>query len=378
MTIIKQISMALLVLSSTFLCAVNPSLEDSLQGAVLGSALGDALGRVTEFIESPRNIEKKYGSKLSSFEQFKNSDWYDGYAPYTDDTVMAKIVLEECIKQRFEKRDTSLTLMVLAERFMKLFGDHEYTVDPLCDLRAHGPTSIRACKKIAAMNRSWYSDTLALTDPENYPPYAWWSRSPINDQQADTDIAREGGCGSVMRVWPIGLVFSDDLETVRKLAEEQSKITHRHPMARAACVAMAVGTAHAVQSQLTPEKIVDQMISAACEFDAAERLYKPLSKDGSHIKNSIMNSSLLTSEMISYAQRMAKEGAVPEKVLGTHNIKNDKMRSTGGFLLGWAADEAVAAAVYIFLRHPENLFAALVEAVNTQGTAIVSPVLQAH
>ena len=72
--------------------------------------------------------------------------------------------------------------------------------------------------------------------------------------------------------------------------------------------------------------------------------------------------------MLRYATDMAKIATqTPERVLGTHNTKQTNHRSPDGFLLGWAADEALAAAVYIFLRHPDDLHQALIEAVNTPG-----------
>ncbi len=355
------------------LSCANSSLQDSFQGAILGSAIGDALGRVTEFMATPEAIEKKYGSKLASFDQLKTSDWCSQkFVPYTDDTLFAIIVLEECIKQRLERRDVSLTLMILADRFIKLFGAHNHITDPLNYLRAHG--NMDAFNAIAYHNRSWYKDTAHAIDPSDYPQHKWWLRNPHEDEIFDPIVSREAGCGSVVRAWPIGLVFSDNLTMVKKLAEDQSKISHRHPMARSSCVAIAVGTAQVVQAILTPSEIVEQMILAARNFDAVEVLYKPLSKDGvsnemglEEIRSLIAGDRILTSDMMTYAQRMAIEGAPPEEVLGVHNLKGNNLRSTEGFLLGWAADEAVAAAIYIFLRHPDNLHTALIEAVNIPG-----------
>ncbi len=61
------------------------------------------------------------------------------------------------------------------------------------------------------------------------------------------------------------------------------------------------------------------------------------------------------------------QGKTPEQVLGTINEKQQNYCSPQGFLLGWAADEALAAAVYVFYRHPYDLHAGLIEATNTPG-----------
>ena len=75
--------------------------------------------------------------------------------------------------------------------------------------------------------------------------------------------------------------------------------------------------------------------------------------------------------MISYARTMAVQGKTPEQVLGTNNEKQQNYRSPEGFLLGWAADEALAAAVFVFYRHPDDLQAGLIEATHTPVTVIV-------
>ena len=56
-------------------------------------------------------------------------------------------------------------------------------------------------------------------------------------------------------------------------------------------------------------------------------------------------------------------------MLGDTGKKADNNRSPRGYLLGYVADEAVAAAVYIFVRHPNDLRAALGEAALCPGQA---------
>jgi len=107
------------------------------------------------------------------------------------------------------------------------------------------------------------------------------------------------------------------------------------------------------------------MIKAAQKFEEAEIHYKPAAHKELDAR-AIAEDRLLTSDMIAYAAQQARAGVEPDLVLGTHNTKLQN-RSSEGFLLGWAADEAIAAAVYVFLRHPQDLDAALQESVNTPG-----------
>lgn len=340
--------------------ATSP-LHDQIEGAILGATLGDALGRVTEFIPDTQSITKKYGPQgITSFKDFHANDWVTTsglkIAAYTDDTVMSKILLEEALKT---SKSPELFINALAEQYIQLFGPNKYSIDPLYSVRAHGPTNIQAGQALAKL-------------AHNKNQSGWWKRtSKPFDNVYNAAISKEGGCGSVMRAWPLGIVYTHNDELLRKFADEQSQLTHRHPMARAASVALAAGVAEIIKNKNTsPAAVVDRMIREAEHYDASETLYK---SNAHKVKNNMFSphlvaeDTLLTSEMIRYAAFAAHSGMKPAVVFGTQNNKGHNHRSVTGALLGWAADEAVAAAVYVFLRHPDDLHAALVEAVNTPG-----------
>lgn len=338
--------------------------SNRVKGAVIGAALGDALGRVTEFIDTIDAIKKKYGpSGVSSFESFKSSDWYThslaktAIAPYTDDTVMARMVLETVLEGHEKGWHRDVVIGELGKKFIKLFGPDRYKEDLLFDIRAHGFTNAASTKELAKLSLQ-ASGTL------------WWYRGPQDyDSKWYKEVLREAGCGSVMRAWPLGIIYKDNIEVLKKFADDQSKLTHRNPKARAASVAIAVGTAYALQGAEV-DKIVQEMIRAAEQFDEAEKLYKPHAQKiidvNSVTPHVIALDGLFTSDMIQYAAYAARIGKTPAEVLGTHNYQLN-YKSPQGFLLGWAADEAIAAAVYVFVRHSNDLKAALCEGVNTPG-----------
>jgi ADP-ribosylglycohydrolase len=137
-----------------------------------------------------------------------------------------------------------------------------------------------------------------------------------------------GGCGSVMRAYPFGLVYVDDLERAERWAVEHSKLTHRDPIALAACGAMAVGIARTLRGE-TVERVLSEMVAAACR------------------------QSPRTAAMMAEAIDEAQRGVEPEKTL-------DRLR-------GWAAHEAIAAAVYVVARHADDPRAAILEGANTPG-----------
>lgn len=366
----------ILILSLIF--AINLKGNDKAAGAIIVSAIGDALGRVTEFLTTPLQIAMKYGENgVTSFASFHAADFIDGKALYTDDTLMAKILLEECIKAKQQNLSDDELISNYAKCCVALFGKQSMITDPYCYYRAHGPTNINGGQRLEAiLELHEKNNKQESTDPQvpKKAPVAldslWWQNNSGYPNIFYPALKLEGGCGSVMRAWPIALVFGDDMEKVKRLADKQSLLTHRHPMARAASCAIAAGVATALRNN-SIEQIVQAMVKAAEQFDGEEKLYKPnaikLEGNFEYDPTLIAQDKLLTSDMITYAFHMALQGWEPNAILGVHNKKQSNYRSPNGYLLGWAADEAVAAAVYVFVRHSKDIQSLLVEAVNMPG-----------
>jgi len=131
-----------------------------------------------------------------------------------------------------------------------------------------------------------------------------------------------------MRAYPFGLVFVNDLARAERWAVAHSKLTHRDPIALAASAAMAVGVARVLRDD--PVTVVlSEMVAAACRY------------------------SPNTAAMMARAIDEAERGVGPETTLTR--------------LEGWAAHEAIAAAVYLFARHPDDPRTAILEGANTPG-----------
>jgi ADP-ribosylglycohydrolase len=98
-------------------------------------------------------------------------------------------------------------------------------------------------------------------------------------------------------------------------------------------------------------------------FAKEEEVYLPLldarlNADEAHAMFEAMEAAaarhcMTTSAMIARAVHEARTGVAPEVTL-------DRLR-------GWAAHEAIAAAAYIFTRHPDDARAAILEGANTAG-----------
>ncbi|KKQ33460.1 MAG: hypothetical protein US49_C0001G0140 [candidate division TM6 bacterium GW2011_GWF2_37_49] len=354
--------------------------------AVGGAAIGDALGRVPETY-SPSDLIK-YGITKNSAPTAASTGirWFDDIDKakielfndnkpttsflYSDDTVMAHIVFEVLS----EYPNPNEAIAVMAERFANLFDpdDSLYrTIDPLFSERIHGGTAPQVTKLVRALrsqNKPW-------TDNIKIEPQNTWN---------------EFGCGSVMRVFPVGFFYSSDLEAALYVADAQSQITHRDLVARASCAAFTAGFVLLCNNpQADPNKVADAMINAAALYDMDEiktaKLVKfefneaNIAQQITDIKNHIKavqpnfpGGKMLTSDMLRYAKLAAIAGINAETVLGkSSDGRTGSGRTTDGTLLGWKADEAVSAALYIFMLHPgtdfDNFTAAMQKSLNTVG-----------
>lgn len=269
-----------------------PRWPDRVAGAVLGAAIGDAMGHPTEFL-SMAQIHSRFGPDgVRGFALWWTRDG-QRFAPYTDDTQMAEIVLRSLIDGRIAGQDLEATMRRIAEGFVG------WMRAPQGGHRAPGNACLAGCRALEAG--------------------AHWR---------EAGGAKAGGCGSVMRAFPFGLVFADDVERAEHWAVAHSSLTHRDPIALAACAAMAVGTRGALLRTEVP-KLLAEMVQAAGRWSAP------------------------TAAMMQQAWDEARDGTPPSVTL-------DRLRA-------WAAHEAIAAAVYLFARHPDDPRAAILEGANTPG-----------
>lgn len=270
----------------------GPSLADRCAGAVLGAAIGDALGHPTEFY-SFRELEKKYGAGgVKGFELWWHEDGRE-FAPYTDDTQLAEIVLRALLHKGVDEESFEAAMQEMANGFA-YWKDH-----PQGGHRAPG----NACLAGAARLQSGTA----------------WRKA---------GGATAGGCGSVMRAYPFGLLLHTEPERAERWAVEHSRMTHQAPMALAACAAMAVGIAWEMAAAAPPSTLW-AMVEAAKRHDPA------------------------TGSMAERALHDAYQGADARRVLKD--------------LQGWNAREAIAAAMFVVARHPRDIRAALLEAANASG-----------
>jgi len=145
---------------------------------------------------------------------------------------------------------------------------------------------------------------------------------------AESGVADSKGCGSAMRVAPIGYVYQHDPDKLKLVARASGICTHGHRTA----VAASIGAAYLVKLALDgtdPGSMIPKTLSFTAgisgEFDTA------LSK---------------VSECLDWPN---EEDAL--KYLGE----------------GWIGEEAVALALYCFLKHPGDYSKTVLRGANTNG-----------
>jgi ADP-ribosylglycohydrolase len=260
-------------------------------GTVLGAAIGDAMGHPTEFLPLAAIRAQWPPSGVTKFEKFWERDG-KRFAPYTDDTQMSEIVLRTLLDGRDQSLSLQATMELMGERFV------EWKNNPQGGHRGPGNSCLGGC-------------------------HALEEGKPWNEAGG----LKAGGCGSVMRAYPFGLVF-ENLNRAELWAINHSRLTHRDPIALAACAAMARGIGNILNGETSLTVLADMT-------NAAERY------------------SAETAGMINNAATEAIAGVEPEEVLTR--------------LEGWTAHEAIAAATYIVMRHPGDYRAAVLEGANTPG-----------
>lgn len=308
-------------------------MQDRIFGCIYGGLIGDALGAPTEFISSFDQIMKRYPGGIRHFNDlqkynlcWKNKETGQLYAHYTDDTAMARLTLEVLVKSKQNDRSFQQTMEGLALSYvMDMYNNPTGWAMPA---RAPGNCCTKRVRELhEGLSKAMHGGKL---DP------AWWRAGGPDD----------GGCGSVMRAHPFGIIFAEDPEKAASWAAEHSKITHGATIAQAACAAMAAGIASALQGS-DIDCILKNMIDAAGIYDEN------------------------TADKIEHACSLAQKHGVNSK-LGTKKRQQDlfdaaKEDQVFDIYEGWAADDAIAAAAYILAISPDNAHDAIVLGVHTPG-----------
>jgi len=161
------------------------------KASLLGMAVGDALGATTEFM-NPEDIRKRFGVH----DRIRGGGWLNlPPGRVTDDTEMAQCVARAILAKG------GWDLAAIAEEFATWLKGNPVDVGSTC--------------------RRGIRDFI-LKRQLSTPPNEW-----------------DAGNGAAMRVAPVALFALGDEELLSRLAVEQARLTHNHPLSDASCVTVA-------------------------------------------------------------------------------------------------------------------------------------------
>jgi poly(ADP-ribose) glycohydrolase ARH3 len=255
-------------------------LKSKFLGCLVGTAVGDALGAGWE------------GRGMSRSEDIVSLAERLEQLIYTDDTHMTIGIAESLIESKgFDGEH-------MAQTFIK-----NYQAEPW---RGYGPGPPRIFGMIKS-GEAWYSAANRLYRGGSF------------------------GNGSAMRVAPVGLLYSRNLEKVREIAYQSSSITHSHELGREGAALQACAVALALN---TPS---DE------DIDKEAFLVK--------LQNFIRNQL--------YKEKVAQI----KELLG----EQDKARVVTVLGNGIEAPRSVPTAIYCFLRQPQSYKDTVIYAISLGG-----------
>jgi poly(ADP-ribose) glycohydrolase ARH3 len=255
-------------------------LKSKFLGCLVGTAIGDALGA------------RREGRGMSRSEDIVSLAQKLEQLIYTDDTHMTIGIAESLIESKgFDGEH-------MAQTFIK-----NYEAEPW---RGYGSGPPRIFGMIKS-GEAWYSAANRLYRGGSF------------------------GNGSAMRVAPVGLLYSRNLEKLRKIAYQSSSITHSHELGKEGAALQACAVALALN---TPS---DE------DIDKEAFLFK--------LQNFIQNQL--------YKEKVAQI----RELLG----EQDKAKVVAVLGNGIEAPRSVPTAIYCFLRQPQSYEDAVIYAISLGG-----------
>lgn len=272
-------------------------------GCIYGLAIGDALGFPVEFMPLEL-IKARYGSE--GLTDFQSASGFPK-GTYTDDTQMTLAIAEALIKSPDDSKEK--TMDEISNQFVKW-------ANSLDNNRAPGSSCMAGVR--------------------NLERGVHWSKSGVKN--AD-------GCGAVMRVAPIGLVYAYNLDKLKEIAAASATCTHDSPTARES----AVATAYAVSLALRDFRPMYDLPVPGQSFpnrktDVPEYLEKIVRVSG------VTNSRLL--RKLSQVNQVITQQ--PDKAF-------ERLGDS------WVSDEALASALYSVFYNEFQFRDSVLTAANTNG-----------
>ena len=298
---------------------------EQIAGCLLGGAVGDALGAPIEFMSS-NEILRDYGILgVTDYVEYK-----DGAGEFTDDTQMTLFTAEGLLLF-----DSSIILKDSDDALLwGIYESYQRWLHTQC-----------------------YNNNYLLTNNEDFDINKGWlikrkelfsRRAPGNTCLSsliggvpgsfENPINNSKGCGGVMRVAPVGLIFSDDYNYSFHIAAKIAALTHGHPSGY-----LSAGFLSSLLSLLTI---------------------------GSTLVEAINKTSIILKTYIHFEETLQ---TIEKAVYLAQNFDNEKndFISTSKLIesigLGWTGEEALAISLFCSIIYQKDFKKGVIAAVNHSG-----------
>lgn len=272
--------------------------EARYTGCIVGLAVGDALGYPAEFRRREQLLREIGPDGITDFLSITDPRFTRPFVAgaqhppgtFTDDTQMTLALAEGLLEADGGSLDERME--AVGRRFVRWANADDNNRSP-------GATCMTGCEHL-----------------ERGVP---WREAGVRDSK---------GCGSAMRVAPIGLLY-DDVEEVLEVARASSLLTHGHDAGIEGAAACALMVRLALDDA-SPEQMYDE-VAARCggksrDFDACW-----------------------------------------QKLPGLVDAPPEVALSKAGLGESWVAEEAAASALWCYWQAPDDFRRAVLLAVNTDG-----------
>jgi ADP-ribosylglycohydrolase len=294
---------------------MNRVTKEHYLGCILGGAIGDALGAPIEFlsINSIRNLHGEHG--ISDYVEFQ-----DGSGEITDDTQMLLFTAEALIEAKSKGYETKEILDLGYKAYLGWLSTQNYIKHNIT-LPTSGSWLLqqRGLYKRRAPGNTCLSSLMSgnCGTPSN----------PLNNSK---------GCGTIMRIAPVGLAFPSNPGYAFELGIALSAITHGHPSGY-----LSGGFMSALISDLSDKMPLEESINEAINL------------------------------LISYEDHEEPLKAVMAALDLYDSTKNDQEKVSPETIeklgSGWVAEEALAMSLFSSLIFQNDFKKGVLFAVNHSG-----------
>ncbi|HEX9980911.1 MAG TPA: ADP-ribosylglycohydrolase family protein [Flavobacterium sp.] len=287
---------------------------DNYIGCLLGGAVGDALGAPTEFLKLPTIMSRFGPNGVVDYVEFE-----DGKGEITDDTQMLLFTAEGLLRSS----NRAATRGIDGAYPTICFQSYQRWLHTQSDWHSEHTKGSRLLNGWLINEKALYKrrapGQTCLSALRSGTPGS--VHHPINNSK---------GCGGVMRIAPVGLVFQNP-EIAFTVGTELAALTHGHPSGY-----LSSGVMASIISLINTDHSLMEAITRSLSILKSQKYFEET------------------------------ETAV-KRALELHQQGKPSFHKIASLGEGWIAEEALSIALYCALSHPDDFEKAIVMAINHNG-----------